>query len=161
MTGVIGTISSGLTQSNSFRDQVLPVNPIVERVDSSGNPLKWRGNSSVFWERGPWTTGVTATYINSYRAASTTPSPAFTTGNGLDGDKIPSATLWDVQATYKFPGKSEARSWRNWLADTQWTVSVRNVFNKEPAFRTDIFSYYSRYEDPRQRYVTLQIKKSF
>ncbi len=148
------------TWTDSFRDQVLPINPIVERADSSGNPLKWRGNTSVFWERGAWTSGVTATYINSYHAASTTPSPAFTTGNGLDGDKIPSATLWDVQATYKFPGKSAERNWRNWLSNTEWTLSVRNVFNKEPAFRSDIYSYYSRYEDPRQRYVTLQIKKS-
>jgi hypothetical protein len=37
---------------------------------------------------------------------------------------------------------------------------VRNVLNKEPAFRTDVYSFYSRYEDPRQRYVTLQVKKS-
>jgi len=160
--GVLGKFTSltTATWTNSFRDQILPINPIVERADAVGFPLKWRGNSSVFWEHGAWTTGVTATYINSYHAASTTPSPAFTTGNGLDGYKIASATLWDLQTTYRFPGKSSARGWKSWLSDTQWTLSVRNVFNKEPAFRTDIYSYYSRYEDPRQRYVTLQIKKS-
>ncbi|HRJ46499.1 MAG TPA: TonB-dependent receptor [Opitutaceae bacterium] len=161
--GAMGKLTSltSATWVNSFRDQILPINPIVERVNSSGNPLKWRGNSSLFWEYGRWTTGLTATYINSYTANTTTPSSAFPTGNGLDGDRIASATLWDLQLTYQIPaGRGIDRGWQSWFNDTKWTLGVRNVLNKEPAFRTDTYSFYSRYEDPRQRYVTLAVKKS-
>lgn len=161
--GDLGKLTSltSATWTNSFRDQILPINPIVERVNSSGNPLRWRGNSSLFWEYGRWTTGLTATYINSYRANTTTPSSAFPNGNGLDGDRIASATLWDLQIGYQIPaGRGIDRGWKSWFNDTKWTISVRNLLNKEPAFRTDVYSYYSRYEDPRQRYVTLQVKKS-
>ncbi len=149
------------TWTNSFRDQVFVTNPWVERVNSSGSPLRWRGNSSIFWEKNRWTAGVTATYINSYHANTTTPSAVYPTGNGLDGDRIASATLWDLQVSYHVPaGRGIDRGWQSWLNDTKWTLGVRNVFDKEPAFRTDIYSYYSRYEDPRQRYVTLSVRKS-
>jgi len=159
----LGTLTwlNSATWTNSFRDQILPVNPIVERVNSSANPLRWRGTSSLYWESGRWTTGLTATYINSYTANTTTPSSAFPTGNGLDGDRIASATLWDLQVGYQVPPtRGFDRGWKNWINDTKWTLSVRNVLNKEPAFRTDTYSFYSRYEDPRQRYITLQVKKS-
>ncbi|HRE82744.1 MAG TPA: TonB-dependent receptor [Opitutaceae bacterium] len=162
--GNLGRFSTtaNATWTDSFRDQVLPINPIVERAGSSGNPLKWAGYGSVFWDKQAWTAGVTATYIDSYVAASTTPSQAFPTGNGLDGSKIASATLWDLLVSYRVPAsRMNDRSWRRWLDDTKFTLSVKNVFNKEPAFRTDIYSYYSRYEDPRQCYITLSAKKTF
>jgi len=156
------TATTNTTWTESFRDQVLPVNPIVERAGSSGNPLKWKSISTLFWDRGPWTAGVTASYIGSYVAASTRPSPAFPTGNGLDGARIPAAILWDALVAYQFPATNASdHTWRRWLENTKVTLSVRNVLNKEPAFRTDIYSYYSRYEDPRQRYVTFTLKKSF
>lgn len=161
--GDLGKLTSltSATWTNSFRDQILPINPIVERVNSSANPLRWRGNTSLFWEYGRWTTGLTATYINSYSANTTTPSSAFPTGNGLYGDRIASATLWDLQIGYQVPAsRGFDRGWKSWVSDSKWTISVRNVLNKEPAFRTDVYSYYSRYEDPRQRYVTFQVKKS-
>lgn len=159
----LGTLTSftNVTWTDSFRDQILLTNPIVQRVDSSGNPLRWNGTSSLFWEQGRWTTGVTATYIHSYQAASTTPSPAFPTGNSLDGERIPSALLWDLQLSYEIPAMGGTSGWSHWLSNTKYTLGVRNVFDKVPAFRTDIYSYYSRYEDPRQRFVSLQVKKSF
>lgn len=156
-------LASG-TWTKSFRDQILPVNPIVERVNTvgstSGSPLEWRGNGSVFWETGRWVTGVTVTYINSYSSPTTTPTPAFPTANGLDGERIASATLWDAQVSYHIPAGRGVTGWRSWFDDTKWTLSVRNIFNKEPSFRTDVYSPYSRFEDPRQRYLTLSVKKS-
>ena len=160
----VGTFTSvtSSTWTGSFRDQILVTNPIVERVNSSGNPLKWRGNTSLFLESGRWTSGVTATFINHYQGASNLPSPAFPTGNGLDGKFIPSATLWDLQVSYQVPAtRGVGTYWQSWFNDTKWTLGVRNVLDKVPAFRTDIYSYYSRYEDPRQRFVTIQVKKSF
>ncbi|MBA4136972.1 MAG: hypothetical protein C0518_06620 [Opitutus sp.] len=158
------TALASVTWTKSFRDQILLTNPIVERVNTvgstSGSPLEWRGNGSLFWESGNWVTGVTATYISSYSSPTTTPTPAFPTANSLDGARIASATLWDAQVTYHIPTGRGVSGWRSWFDDTKWTLSVRNVLNKEPSFRTDVYSPYSRFEDPRQRYITLSVKKS-
>lgn len=158
------TFLANATWTKSFRDQILPVNPIVERVGTvgsvSGNPLEWRGNGSVFWESGRWVAGVTVNYIDSYSTSTTTPTQAFPTANSLDGAKIASATLWDLQVTYHVPGGRGQKGWLRWFDDTKWTLGVRNILNKEPSFRTDVYSPYSRFEDPRQRYVTLSVKKS-
>ncbi len=157
------TTLAALTWTDSFRDQILPVNPIIERVGTTGttasSPLEWRGNGSVFLERNRWTAGVTVTYIDSYSTPTTTPTVVYPTATGLDGAKIPSATLWDLQVSYDVPAARGRSGWLRWFDSTKWTLSVRNVFNKEPAFRTDVYSPYSRFEDPRQRYITLAVKK--
>jgi outer membrane receptor protein involved in Fe transport len=158
------TALAAVTWTDSFRDQILTVNPIVERVGTTGttasSPLEWRGNGSVFWEYGRWTSGVTVTYIDSYSTPTTTPTVVYPTANGLDGSHISSATLWDMQVSYEIPAGRGKDGWQRWFDNTKWTLSVRNVFNKEPSFRTDVYSPYSRFEDPRQRYVTLSVKKS-
>ncbi len=153
------TLLTSASWTNSFRDQVLPVNPITERVGSSGNPLKWRGYSSVFWERDVWTAGLTARFIDDYAADTTLPSPAIPTATGYDGARIPSATLFDLQVSYRIP-LGRRTGWQGWFNGTQWTLGCENILNREPAYRTDRYGFYSRYENPRQRYVYLQVKKS-
>lgn len=154
------TSLTSATWTNSFRDQVFPANPIVERVGSSGNPLKWRGYTSLFWERGVWTAGLTARYVDDYAADTTLPSPVYPTALGFDGKRIPAATLFDLQLSYDIPlGRHEGL--KGWLNGTQWTIKCENILNKEPEYRTDRYGFYSRYESPRQRYVTLRVKKSF
>ncbi len=155
------TFITTATWTNSFRDQILPISPIVERVNASPNPLKWRGNASLFWERGPWLAGLTARYIDDYAADSTTPSPSLPTATGFDGDKIPSAKTYDLQFGYSFPARQKGgRGLAPWLGGTQWTLGCQNLLNKAPAYRTDRFGFYSRYEDPRQRFVSIQIKQT-
>lgn len=154
------TFTTTATWTKSFREQILPVNPVIERLDSSGNPLEWRGYASTFWERDRWTVGLTARYLNSYTADSTTPTPAIPTATGFDGARIPSATTYDLQIGYRIPPGSGQRGLASWLNGTEWTFGCENILNKEPAYRTDRFGFYSRYENPRQRFVSLQIKKS-
>lgn len=158
------TAIGSVTWTDSFRDQILPINPIIERVGTTAttasSPLRWRGNGSLFWEHDRWTTGVTVTYIDSFSTSTTTPTVVYPTANGLDGPKIASATLWDLQVAYAIPADRNLNGWQRWLDATKWTLSVRNVFNKEPSFRTDVYSPYSRFEDPRQCYVTFAVKKS-
>lgn len=153
------TFMGTATWTESFRDQILITNPIVERSASSGNPLTWRGYGSVFWERKAWTAGLTVRYIDHYKADSTTPSPAFPTATGFDGEYIPSATLFDFQLGYRIPVGAHT-GWAGWLNATQWTLGCENLFNKEPEYRTDRYGFYSRYENPRQRFVSLQVRKS-
>jgi iron complex outermembrane recepter protein len=49
----------------------------------------------------------------------------------------------------------------SWLAGTRFTLGAINVFNEEPAFVSDGFSFYNSVEDPRQRVLYLQIRRSF
>lgn len=147
------------TWTRSFRDQVLPTSPVVERVGSSGNPLRWRGNTSLFWERQAWLVGLTARYIDRYKTDTTTPSAVYPAGTGYDGEWIPSAVLWDLQLGYRIP-VGIRHGFASWFNGTQWTLGCENILNREPAYRTDRYGFYSRYEDPRMRYVYLQIKKS-
>ncbi len=156
------TVLTTATWTNSFKDRVLPASPLVERVNASGNPLKWRGFTSVFVDRDAWTFGVTARYIDDYYADSTLPSPAYPNGLGFDGARIPSAWLFDAQIRYRIPASwSHDGGFRSWLRGTEYTLGIENVFNKEPEYRTDRFGFYSRYEKPLQRFVSLKIKKDF
>lgn len=153
------TWTTSATWTRSFRDQILPVSPVVERVGASGSPLKWRGYTSLFLDRDVWTAGLTVRYIDDYKADSTFPSPAFPTATGFDGEKIGSATLFDLQLGYRIP-LGRHTGFKGWINGTQWTLGCENILNKEPEYRTDRYGFYSRYENPRQRYVYLQIKKS-
>jgi hypothetical protein len=62
--------------------------------------------------------------------------------------------------SYRVPA-SGASEWRSFFSGTQWTLGCENLLNKEPAYRTDRFGFYSRYENPRQRFLSLQARKSF
>ncbi len=89
------------------------------------------------------------------------PSPSLPTATGFDGDKIPSAKTYDLQFGYSFPARQKGgRGLAPWLGGTQWTLGCQNLLNKAPAYRTDRFGFYSRYEDPRQRFVSIQIKQT-
>ena len=65
--------------------------------------------------------------------------------------RIGSSMRWDLQAGYTVSGKTG--TWRAWLADTTWTLGVRNVFDRAPAPQSDGTSFYSRLDDPRMRFV--------
>jgi outer membrane receptor protein involved in Fe transport len=97
---------------------------------------------------------VTSTYTPKYRTDSTVPTEAIPVTNGLDGDHIPSSLLWDLQITYLPQGV-------HWLADSTFTLGVRNLFDRMPPFRSDGVSFYSRFDDPRMRFVYLRAEKRF
>jgi hypothetical protein len=69
---------------------------------------------------------------------------------------------WDLQASYEVAYRSGGLSnWRTWVGGTKWTVGALNILNDKPAFVTDGAGFYNTADDPRQRYVYVQIKKSF
>jgi outer membrane receptor protein involved in Fe transport len=91
-------------------------------------------------------------YTPPYRTESTTANPALPGATGIDGDFIGSSTLWDLQVGYAVSGRREA-GLRRWLAGTSWTLGVRNLFDTEPPYRSDGTGFYSRFDDPRMRFV--------
>jgi iron complex outermembrane recepter protein len=151
-------LSSRATYTDKVKTQITPTSVATDTVRTRGGALRWRGTGSVFWERGVWRAGVSARYIDSYVTETTAPSTQFPTASGLDGPEIPSDLTWDVQFGYRVAYDNQVKGWRGWLTGTDWTVGALNVFNQMPPWFST--GFYSRYSDPRMRYVYLQVKKS-
>ncbi len=152
------TFGTNVTFTNRFLTAITPVVAPVNTVETTEGGLKWRGRGSVFWNRGSWTVGTSARYTHSFKTAATIASTQFPAGTGVDGERINSNLVWDLQLGYKVAYAADARGLRRLFTGTQWSVNVQNVFNRLPPWNSA--GFYSRYSDPRMRYITLQIKKS-
>lgn len=124
-------------------------------------PLRWKGSVQLWWNRDPWQAGLTARYTDKYYTDATRPTPALPTATRIDGDHIGSAVYYDLQIGYKIPYGQGARGWRTWVQGTQWTLNIRNLLDRDPPFRSDsLGGYYSRFDDPRGRFISVEIKKT-
>jgi iron complex outermembrane receptor protein len=144
--------------TNHFQTQAAQ-GPWIELVGSDGSPLRWRGYGSVTWTKADFGVTLAARYTDHYYSATTAKSAAFPNGNGLDGGRIPAFMTYDVQFTYEVHHSVE-RGWRNWIGGTKWTLGCLNFPDRAPTPVTTASAFYNRYDDPRQRFVYLQIKKS-
>ncbi len=155
------TLNGQMEIVERYDEQFLPATALVDKVDvvadaSSGGLMESavvspRARASLAWQRAAWSASVGMTYTPPYRTESTTPSAALPGATGLDGEFIGSSTRWDLQLGYT-AGRGE-RGLRRWISDTTWTLGVRNVFDTEPPYRSDGTSFYSRFDDPRMRFV--------
>lgn len=152
------TVSGISTYTRKFLTQIAPGAPLTEAVETQ-TALKWRGRLSLLWKGEAWGAGITGRYTDSYLTDQTAPSRQFPNGTGLDGARIASDLVWDVQVNYRVPFSFEARGVRRLLSGTQWTLGALNVLDRMPPWHST--GYYSRFSDPRMRYVYLQTKKSF
>jgi outer membrane receptor protein involved in Fe transport len=155
-------LTTNTTFTNSYRTQALPNGPKLNTVGaaSGNNPLKWKGYAQLTWLRGNWNIGTQANYTDKFKNGTTAASALFPTATGVDGAYIPSSVTFNLNLGYNIPFKADSGGWRNWVTGTRWTLGVLNVFDREPPLVSDGTSFYSRYADPRQRYLYMQMKKS-
>ncbi len=155
------------TFTNRFVQQARPhsarINNIATIAGTGVNgPIKWKGQTALWWNRAPWAVTFTGRFIDKYYTDQTRPTPSIPLASGLDGDHIGSATVCDLQLSRTFAYGTGERGWRHWLGGTKWTVNIRNLFDRDPRFRSDPGAgFYSRYEDPRGRYVSLTVAKTY
>ena len=158
-TTSLGTF--GFTASASFTNHFLllatPTAPIINTAGGSG-PNRWRGNASVTWGRNRWTATLTGRYVGHRSTVTTDPSQSYPGAYPIDGGRIPAYLHADVQATYEIP--YGGRGGNGWLHGTKWTLGIQNVANDRPAFVSDGAGFYNGVDDPRQRFVYMQIRKS-
>jgi iron complex outermembrane recepter protein len=152
------TLRARETFTNHFYTSITPLTAPADTVETRDGALKWKGNGSLFWNRNDWTVGVSARYTHSYKTETTTASSQFPGGTGVDGDRIASDLVWDLQLGYKIAYRNDRHGWRGALSGTQWTLNVLNVFDRMPPWFST--GFYSRFSDPRMRYVSLQVKKT-
>ncbi len=144
------------TFTNNFDLLATPTAPMVDQA-GGGGPVRWRGNAALTWQRNRWSATLTTRYVGRRDGPTTQPSPSYPGAYPIDGDYIPSFIRADVQVSYEQP---YATGSKNWFQGTKWTLGVLNVTNEEPTFLTNGSGFYDQADDPRQRFVYVQIKKS-
>jgi iron complex outermembrane recepter protein len=150
--------------TNNFVQYITPTAAPQNLAGGSG-PVKWRGVGSVTWMKDRVSITGTGRYVGHYHTSFTNPSESFPNAVPIDGGRIPAYLHWDLQFTYDFPGSFGQKGWRDWIGGTRWTLGVLNVLNEEPAYSTGTgaisgASFYNQYDDPRQRFIYLSIRKS-
>jgi outer membrane receptor protein involved in Fe transport len=93
--------------------------PLVDNVDTVGNPVDLRVRGSIAWTRGNWAATAFLNYTDGY------------TDNKSDPDQpIDSLTTADLQIAFETEEILATRL----LADVSMSLSVQNVFDEEPPF---------------------------
>lgn len=160
------TWSGTATYVDTFRLRAVRGNPFIKGVgdltlDQSA-PLRLKGQSSIFWTRQAITAGLTARYTGHYKSTynSGAVGSAVTLGAvPIDGDFIASQLELDAQFTYRFA--EQAAHWRHFLAHTTGTLGVRNLADRRPPYSSASAAFYSFQNDPRQRFVYVEVKRKF
>jgi iron complex outermembrane receptor protein len=158
------SVSATGTFTNSWREKIAPGIATINYAGAAYNtvPIKWRGRLALGLERERFSARVTAKYTDDYSTSSTTPTAAYPFAVPFDGSRIPSTVTFDLQVGYRVPlMQAGAARWQRLLSGMQWTLGCLNVLDKNPPYVTDLTSFYSRYEDPRQRFIYLNVKKTF
>ena len=154
------SFTSNASFTNHFVTQQTPSQVPIETA-GAGGPIRWRGYAALTWLKDRQSVTVTGRYLGHYSSATTAPTAAFPTAVPWDGGRIPAYLHWDLQYSYTLPYSTSEKNWKSWLAGTKWTFGAINVLNEAPAFVTNGTGFYNPQDDPRQRFVYVQIKKSF
>ncbi len=152
------------TRQTHFKNQTLPIFPVVDSVGFARGPLQWRGNAGIAWDRGPLSLSWNSQYYDSYWVFAATFSPASVARATLDqgSPTVPSQIYHDLIASYRFD--SPARGFAGLLADSEISIGIQNLFNESPPILAStgaVASGYSTYGDPRLRRYSISIRKRF
>lgn len=152
---------------HSFEQQASEGEPVRELVRTFARP-QLRGRAQLGWRIGSFEAITTFNYIDSYL--------------DLPADRtVDYSTTVDVLLEYRFAraeqqqvavdskadaGKKMVESMtqtqrRSWLDGLAIRVGVRNIFDDPPPFANNVAGYPVPLEDPRQRFVFLDIEKKF
>ncbi|MGH7878475.1 MAG: TonB-dependent receptor domain-containing protein, partial [Candidatus Binataceae bacterium] len=99
------------------RQQIVPTAPVVDLVNTVGNPPSLRLVGNVSWSLRGWTVQSTVNYTGAYRDLASVPQR-----------RVNSWTTVDVHIGYRVDGGS------GWLANTQSNLGIINLFDQRPPF---------------------------
>ncbi len=123
--------------------QGAPGLPVIDVLDTIGNPVDLRVRGSLNWNLGPWSANAFVNYVDSYRNTAVTPNV-----------QVDSWTTYDLTASYRFEGG---------LADgVRVSVNAINVFDEDPPVAINgTFSWDSQNASALGRFVSFEISKSW
>jgi iron complex outermembrane receptor protein len=146
-----GQLSSAMAYSNPV--PVITQSTPAAAPTSTFGQLPWRMSGSLFWSRDAWSAGTTMSYqARYYISGLTSPNAAY-----------PSLILWNPQVAYNFAknpafGEKAGTWWARALAGGRVSVTVPNVFDREPSLADALNGRVVM--DPRlRRYIVSFTKK--
>jgi iron complex outermembrane receptor protein len=145
-----GQVTSSLngTYTIDQRQQITSSAPVVDLVNTVGNPPSLRLVGNLSWSLRGWTVQSTVNYTGAYRDPASVPER-----------RVNSWTTVDVNIGYRVDGGS------GWLANSQSNLGIINAFDQRPPFvnRFDLTSGTFGYDPANAtllgRGVSLQVAK--
>jgi len=161
----LGTLAwqGGATYTDFYKQRAIIGGPFLagvgDRTLDSNAPLRWKGSSSLTLTHGAWTTGVTGRYVGKFKDTFNTGLAVPNPFGGVDGDHIRSQIEFDLRLGYDF-GEGGA-GWRRWSKGTRITLGALNALDRRPPYVSSLVggANYSYYNDPRMRFVYLEVRK--
>jgi iron complex outermembrane receptor protein len=102
----------------TYKDQVTPASPFVDRLNDIFFPPKWRARYTLNWNYGPLTANITYNYINSYTNTLVPERP-----------KIKAVDTTDMFLAYDLNDVPYAP----WSKGARIAINVTNVFDEDPS----------------------------
>ena len=114
-----GKVSASLngTYTIDQRQQITPTAPVLDLVDTVGNPTSLRLVGILSWSLRRWTAQSTVNYTGAYRDITSAPAR-----------RVDSWTTVDINIGYRVDGGS------GWLANTQVNLGINNALDERPPF---------------------------
>lgn len=152
---VVGTWQPRLTR------QTRPTTAAVDAIGFSDGPAERRANAGLNWNRGAWTLGWNAQFIDSRRVYSSISTTAATTVLTTGFERYPTYVFHDLFARYRFG--TGGRSPGGLLANVEISCGIQNAFDRHPAIvgTTGAFGGFDPIIDPRLRRYSVSLKKRF
>jgi iron complex outermembrane receptor protein len=153
--GVQWIPSVNATQTYRYTAAFQPGQPASNRVSQANDDgnwaPRWKGTTSLGFERGPWSGVVAGRYVGSYR----------------DYDKLENGTyphigsIWYADANLRFQLESLGRA-SEWLRRMAVEIGGVNIFDRQPQFSTMFSGAYGfdiLQADMRGRFLYVQLDK--
>lgn len=127
-----------------YRTQATPLSPILDKLDTLGNPVGVRARGSIGWTHGPWSANAYGNWTSDYRNDSVTPITSVRSFFTLD------ATLAYAPA-------------RGLLSGTRVVFAVENMFDAAPPFadRASGIGFDASNANPFGRTIALELRHRF
>ena len=154
------TLGVNGTRVFSYKFQAIRGGPVVDRVNNANFPLKFKARGQIGLRTGGFSINTFYNYANGYRVVGLVPnnqlSPA-PVAPAIQDEKVGSNFTVDATVTYTFPSES------NVLRDLSLSISVQNLFDRDPPFarvaNSQIFD--SANASVLGRMVSFDIRKKF
>jgi iron complex outermembrane receptor protein len=124
--------------------QGAPGTPVVDVLDTFGNPVDLRVRGSLGWHMDGWSANAFANYTDSYLNTAITPNVM-----------VDSLTTYDLTASYQFEGEG-------WTDGVRVSVNALNVFDEDPPIVLNgTVSWDSQAASAIGRFISFEISKAW
>lgn len=135
----LGRFTVNATASNTLA-AIRNVRPGLPELDDAGDtfsPPKWKLNTSIFWQKGPYSASVFATFLDKFGSNRSGNNLTYTSAAGFVYYGVPSQTKVDVRGGYEFRNGV----FRGLGKGLRISGGIGNVFDEEPPFSDTVFGF--------------------